>query len=137
MNISNSNDPFYRYKRPKFEIQVFNKKIWILNINQIAKALNRDSTMIAKFLGKCCSTSAKINNKQNYLEINAVYTLDQLDVFLQKFIDKYVLCPACEIPETSLNKKSNRLVFNCKACGNMSKLDVKDKYDTLIFNTST
>ncbi len=134
MNINNSDDPFYRYKRPKFNVQEFKKKIWILNIHDIAKSLARDPKLLEKFLGKCCSTSAKIN-KQNFLEINAVYSIEQLDVFLQGFIVRYLLCPSCEIPETSLNKKGKMITFDCKACGHENKLEIKSKYDQIVFNS--
>ncbi len=133
MNITNSEDPFYRYKRPKFELQTFNKKIWILNIQKIAKSLNREPKLLEKYLGKCCSTSTKII-KQKTLEINAVFDTPKLDTFLQIFIDRYVLCPSCDIPETSLSKKNNKIEFDCCACGHTNQLDMKYKFDSLIYN---
>ena len=133
MNITNSDDPFYRYKRPKFKLQIFNKKTWILNIHSIAKSLDRNPKLLEKYLGKCCSTSSKIN-KQNILEINSCTDESTLDLYLKIFIERYVLCPSCQIPETILSKKNDKIELDCSACGNTNLIDMKLKYDVLIYN---
>ncbi len=133
MNITHPDDPFYRYKRPQFEIQSFKRKTWILNINSIAEALKRDVKLLEKYLGICCATSCKMN-KQNILEINSVVDIPTLDLHLRIFVERYVLCPSCDLPETIIDKKNDKIEFNCSACGNINLLPLKIKYDTLIYN---
>ena len=52
---NNQNDPFYRYKMPALVIKTKGKrngvKTELVNINDIAKSLSRESESIMKFLG--------------------------------------------------------------------------------------
>ena len=135
MNINNSDDPFYRYKRPKFEVEYIKgkKQSIIKNIIEMCKKIDRDAPTLAKFFAKAFSTSAKLN-KQKFLEINAIISTDDLDKCLQEFIDRYILCPSCDNPETIITKKGNNIEFDCTACGSLSILEVKNKYDQIIYN---
>ena len=47
---------------------------------------------------------------------------------LNKFIDEYVLCPVCKLPETVLTLKHKKdLYHHCEACGAESLIDVNVK----------
>jgi translation initiation factor 5 len=41
---------------------------------------------------------------------------------LYDFIDLFILCPACENPETLMRPKGNGLELHCRACGARSKV---------------
>ena len=55
---------------------------------------------------------------------------DMLDIFIRKF----VLCEACDNPETVLkvNNKRGILSASCKACGHSFTLDMRHKLTTFI-----
>ena len=135
MNITNFDDPFYRYKRPKFDIQLLKNKTHIFNLNAIADALKREPKLLEKYFGKCCSTSCGFN-KQKIFEINTLVTMEKLDMYLQAFIDKYVLCQSCKNPETVISKEGNMIGMKCKACGMAHKTEVKNSYDKLVYNNT-
>lgn len=40
-----------------------------------------------------------------------------------RFIDKYILCPVCKLPETYLHVKKSAIRCLCNSCGKTSKLD--------------
>jgi translation initiation factor 5 len=135
MNLNNSDDPFYRYKRPNFEVEYIKGKrqTIIKNIDQLSKKIDRDQSLLAKYFAKSFSTSAKINKKQ-FLEINAIVSIEKLDESLQNFIDRYILCPSCDNPETTISQKNDNIVFNCSACGGITILNITTKYDQIVYN---
>ena len=53
---------------------------------------------------------------------------------LDGFIKKFVLCPACDNPETTLNPNQKKQIITqrCKACGNSGLLDMRHKLTTFI-----
>jgi len=44
-------------------------------------------------------------------------------VALDKFIEKYVLCPKCTYPEMNIKVKKGIVHGNCDSCGNATTLD--------------
>jgi translation initiation factor 5 len=115
VNIPKSKtDPTYRYKRDQIDITVQNIKGGITKINNldvIAKQLCDETSFIIKFLKKKTNTSITDNEKG--ILINKVEKVDNLEEYLEEFIQKYILCPKCSNPEFTFDK-STRI---CKACG--------------------
>ena len=42
---------------------------------------------------------------------------------MDKFIEKYILCPKCKYPETSILVKKERVQCQCDSCGFKGELD--------------
>merc|ERR1712232_1018422 len=65
--------------------------------------------------------------------INGAHDTNVFQTLLDKFIDKYVLCENCRLPEIdmSVNKKS-MIVAKCKACGWGGELDNAHRLATFI-----
>ena len=51
---------------------------------------------------------------------------------LSVYIEKFVLCPACKLPETSYKIKSEIIYHNCLACGAREMCDMQHKLTTYI-----
>ena len=48
--------------------------------------------------------------------------------FLEKFIEKYILCPKCHYPELYFGLEGKKsLAYNCSACGNKGLSDTTNK----------
>ena len=53
---------------------------------------------------------------------------DMLIKFLDKFIEKFVLCPKCKYPELTVSLEGKKvLAFKCNACPETGKLDTTSK----------
>ncbi len=52
--------------------------------------------------------------------------------FIARFIEKYVLCPVCKLPEITLKVRKDLLKCKCRSCGKISKLDSVHKLSTYI-----
>ncbi|KAI2805954.1 hypothetical protein RDWZM_009403 [Blomia tropicalis] len=134
----NLSDQFYRYKMPKLIAKVEGKgngiKTVIVNMVEIAKALNRPPMYPTKYFG--CILGAQVNcdvKNERYI-VNGSHESGKLQDLLDGFIKKYVLCASCENPETVLtvNKKKETISSSCKACGYSCNISMKDKLSTYI-----
>eukprot|EP01084_Bolivina_argentea_P261328 441559_1 len=96
-------------------------KIILLNIKNVAKYLNTEPVYIVKFFGTELGALARYNDKQNIGSIMGRYHTFELQELLNKFINDFILCPRCKLPELQkkmkFDKKSDGLLQSCMACG--------------------
>lgn len=128
LNVNRSDDAFYRYKMPKIVTKIEGKgngiKTVIVNMSEIAKALNRKASYPTKFFGVECGAQTQMDEKNDRYIVNGVHDSAKLQELMYSFIQKYVLCPSCGNPETvlSVKKKSGNVSYRCKACGHQGEL---------------
>jgi len=134
----NLTDQFYRYKMPKLIAKVEGKgngiKTVIVNMVEVAKALNRPPMYPTKYFG--CVLGAQVNcdlKNERYI-VNGAHDSVKLQDLLDGFIQKYVLCASCENPETvlSANQKKGSITASCKACGHSYVIGGQEKLATYI-----
>ncbi|GMS78189.1 hypothetical protein PENTCL1PPCAC_364, partial [Pristionchus entomophagus] len=122
-------DPFYRYKMPKIMAKVEGKgngiKTVIANMSDIAKALERPPSYPTKYFGFELGAQTNIDLKNDRYIVNGEHDANKLQDILDGFIRKFVLCPACDNPETTLKVKKNLINSKCKACGHAFVIDSK------------
>lgn len=121
-------DPHYRYKMPILNIKSEGRgnglKTRLCNINDIAKALERDPNHIAKFFGFELGT--QVTTQDGFL-LNGQHEPQALMLLLDSFIEKYVLCEWCQNPETDFFVKKQSLRLKCRACGQRNECDPMHK----------
>jgi translation initiation factor 2 beta subunit (eIF-2beta)/eIF-5 len=137
LNIpSTVKDPNYRYQMPKILVTTQGTgggvKTRIDNIKEVAHSLTVPPDYPLKFIGRELGSNTEIKN-DNYL-INGSHTAEKFQQILDKFIEKYVLCPNCKLPEIRIFIKKGEIRCKCRACGTISKLDDKHKFSTHIKN---
>lgn len=152
----NVQDPYYRYKMPRILAKVEGKgngiKTVIANMSDIAKALCRPptckftlSTLLllmnnsyfifldpTKYFGCELGAQTNFNLKSDRYIVNGEHDANKLQDILDGFIRKFVLCPACDNPETTLTVRRNTIHSKCKACGHAFIIDPKHKISTFI-----
>jgi len=136
-NIGGDNqDLSYRYKMPRLVTKVEGRgngiKTRLVNVADVGKALHRDPAYITKYFGCELGAQAKINAKILEYIVNGAHDTSTFDSLLDSFIEKYVLCPKCKLPETDLTVKRGSIFATCNACGDSSQLDAKHRVDTYI-----
>ncbi|XP_056621120.1 eukaryotic translation initiation factor 5 [Triplophysa dalaica] len=131
-------DQFYRYKMPRIIAKVEGKgngiKTVIVNMVDVAKALNRPPTYPTKFFGCELGAQTQFDSKNDRYIVNGSHEANKLQDMLDGFIRKFVLCPECDNPETDLhiNPKKQTIGNSCKACGYRGMLDTRHKLCTFI-----
>lgn len=134
----NVTDIFYRYKMPKIVAKVEGKgngiKTVIVNMADVARALNRPATYPTKYFGCELGAQTQFDFKNERFIVNGAHDASKLQDLLDGFIRKFVLCPNCDNPETELlvSTKKESISQGCKACGFHGPLEVNHKVNTYI-----
>ncbi|XP_053996106.1 eukaryotic translation initiation factor 5 [Hylaeus anthracinus] len=134
----NVSDAFYRYKMPRIQAKVEGKgngiKTVIVNMVDVAKAIGRPATYPTKYFGCELGAQTQFDFKNERFIVNGSHDATKLQDLLDGFIRKYVLCPACDNPETELivSAKKGTISQGCKACGYHGLLESNHKLNTYI-----
>lgn len=112
-----------------------NNKTYILNLEDIAKAINRTSQELLKYFG--IALNSQTNMK--FVCLNGVHTDQRLQELIHNYIRKYVLCSKCQNPETKIrySNTSKKIKIGCIACGHVNSLEPNDKFEKWIQNNSS
>ena len=116
------NDPFYRYKMTKLVISR-QKKSWTLinNLDNVANDIGREQNLIIEFFKK--KFSANFSIKKQMLVTSKDISYDEFEKAIREFIEYFVLCPICRLPETNIRKSSNDLYLDCICCSSTSLIN--------------
>ncbi|VDK42855.1 unnamed protein product [Anisakis simplex] len=121
---------------PRLQAKVEGKgngiKTVIANMTEIAKALERPPTYPTKYFGCELGAQTNFDMKNERFIVNGEHDANKLQDILDGFIRKFVLCAACDNPETTLIVRKGQIHSKCKACGNSSIIDGKHKLSTFI-----
>jgi len=117
------NDKSYRYKMPRLQAKVEGRgngiKTAIPNMVDIARALHTDVEYPTKFFGIELGAQSKFDKKTDRAVVNGKHDAPVLQELLTKFIDMFILCPKCKLPELDwdVRQKSGLIKTDCRACG--------------------
>ncbi|CAG8499424.1 16165_t:CDS:2, partial [Acaulospora morrowiae] len=137
----NTQDRFYRYKMPKLISKIEGKgngiKTVVPNMTDIARSLSRPPTYPTKFFGCELGAQVKCDEKNDRYIVNGAHDASRLQELLDVFIKKFVLCAGCSNPETDLiitgkNANTQKIIRDCKACGQRTDVDMRHKLVTYI-----
>lgn len=139
VNIGGGDDQFNRYKMPpvmgKVEGRGNGIKTRIVNCFEVARALHRPPGYVCKFFGCELGAQTKIDDNAGVYIVNGAFQQNVLSETLRKFIDMFVLCSNCKLPETDLKlKKNGNITQACNACGSEALCDMTHKLCTYIAN---
>ncbi len=119
-------DPLYRYKMEKLAVTKLKTKTELSNIPTVSKDLSRDSHMIIEFFKK--KFGVNFTNKEDKYTTTKSLTYEELDSALREFIEYFILCPQCRLPETiyTFDEKDN-FCMTCKCCSFSGEVKIKNK----------
>lgn len=129
------NDPAYRYKMPRITGKVEGRgngiKTVLTNITDVALSLKRDAPEITKFFG--CELGAQTSyGTDDRAIVNGAHRDFDLQGHLAKYIENFVLCKNCRLPETHYKVKDGLISQKCLACGSKDPVDMTHKLTTFI-----
>jgi len=144
INIDGSDDQFYRYKMRQLFVQVVGKgkmiKTVLLNVDDVAKDLKVHPSHLTSYLGYEIRAQSKYEPKNSVRErasISGDLDANYISDMLKKFIQEFVLCPRCKLPEVTLfvDKKLKVISITCRGCGEKTILkNLKAKFEQYIFH---
>jgi translation initiation factor 5 len=128
-------DPTYRYKMPKLQTRIEGRgngiKTCVVNMAEVAKALKVPTLYPNKWFG--CELGAQSQYTDRAI-VNGAHQTDTMQQLLDKFIEKYVLCPKCKLPETVIAVHKKDVTGKCMACGWQGNFDSVHKLAVFICN---
>lgn len=124
-------DPAYRYKMPavfgKIEGSGNGIKTVLPNITDVALSLHRQPGEVNKFFGTELGAQSRYNPDTDRAIVNGAHTDAVLQDLMHRYIEKFVLCPNCRLPESEYKIKSEVIFHRCKACGAKEMVDMQHK----------
>lgn len=127
INIGDSVDPFYRYRRPLSIVENKTGKTIITNLDAIAKSLHTKSSYILYYIQLV--KSIPVGTKS---DIKTILTKTEIELLINSFINEYILCTVCKYPELVINQTGKKLYFSCNACGNIMNIP-ENKFTKIIY----
>jgi translation initiation factor 5 len=129
-------DPEYRYKMPavfgKIEGRGNGIKTVIPNIADVGLSLHRDPAEVNKFFGCELGAQTTYSVEADRAIVNGAHTDATLQSLIHRYIESFVLCPNCRLPETDYKIKNEVIYHRCAACGAKEMLDMNHKLTTFI-----
>lgn len=133
-------DPEYRYKMPSIQGKVEGRgngiKTAIPNMTQVALALHRDPGEVTKFFGTELGAQTTWTPETERSIVNGAHTTNDLQQKVFAYIEQFVLCPNCRLPETHYSIKNGCIYHKCGACGAKTMVDMQHKLTTYILAQS-
>jgi len=131
VNIPSTNvDPDYRYKMPplicKLEGRGNGIKTCIVNMGDVARALKSPPQYATKWLGCELGVKSEYIDKEGGGErclIDGSHDVSAFAGLLDEFIEKYICCEQCHLPELDVYTMKGIVCGKCKACGWADELD--------------
>lgn len=129
-------DPEYRYKMPtvlgKIEGRGNGIKTVIENVTEVAEALDRTPGEINKFFGCELGAQTSYSEETEKAVVNGAHTDHTLQDMMHRYIETFVLCPNCRLPESAYKIKNDLIYHRCAACGSVEMVNMQHKLCTYI-----
>jgi translation initiation factor 5 len=134
LNINGKQDVNYRYKMPAIKSSIAGKGNGIFttfqNLNDVGKYLNHPGILLLKFMSTFNGSMAN----EDKMTMTGGYSNEEHQNALQVYINRFVICPKCGVPETipqlkKENKKTNILELKCSSCGTLSSVIYNNKME--------
>lgn len=129
-------DPEYRYKMPRLVGKIEGRgngiKTVVVNCSDIALSLHRMPAEVTKFFGCELGAQSKYDPESERSVVNGAFDNNTMQQHLSKYIENFVLCPACRLPETKYKFRNQCIYHRCLACGAEEPVDMNHKLTTFI-----
>jgi len=124
-------DAEYRYKMPavfgKIEGSGNGIKTAIPNISAVASSLHRPPGEVNKFFGCELGAQTTYAADTDRAIVNGAHNDTILQNLMHRYIQGFVNCPNCGLPETDYKIKSEIIYHKCAACGAKEMVDMTHK----------
>jgi translation initiation factor 2 beta subunit (eIF-2beta)/eIF-5 len=84
---------------------------------EVAYSLHRSPGEVNKFFGTELGAQVKYTAETDKAIVNGAHTDGTLQELMHRYIEKFVLCPNCGLPESEYKIKNDCIFHRCKACG--------------------
>eukprot|EP01116_Phalansterium_solitarium_P013631 TRINITY_DN31032_c0_g1_i1.p1 TRINITY_DN31032_c0_g1~~TRINITY_DN31032_c0_g1_i1.p1 ORF type:complete len:442 (+),score=149.82 TRINITY_DN31032_c0_g1_i1:216-1541(+) len=136
-------DPGSRYKCRQLQVQVIGKskmiKTVLVNILDVAKDMQVPPAYVGVYMGYDIGAQAKFDPKKPERQqafLSGEHASADLGRIMQQFVQEFVLCSVCGLPELLITIEKNAHVMQtCRACGHHGEMNiVNEKFKRHVIN---
>ncbi|APX96890.1 MULTISPECIES: translation initiation factor IF-2 subunit beta [Natronorubrum] len=85
------------------------------NLGEIADVLSREDEHLHRFIQREMGTSGKFEDGRG--RYNGTFSERDFNMAVEAYVDEYVLCSECGLPDTRLVREDRTPMLRCDACG--------------------
>ncbi|MGA9139826.1 MAG: translation initiation factor IF-2 subunit beta [Methanocella sp.] len=104
-----------RFEVPAAKVTREGKKTIVANFGDICSKLNRDPDAVAKYLMRELGTAGSRHDSR--ISLNGTFSENDINAIIKKYVESFVMCRECHLPDTRLQKEGRRAFIRCEACG--------------------
>jgi translation initiation factor 2 subunit 2 len=86
------------------------------NFQETLDRLGREENHVLKFLQNELGTSAQID-ESGRARLTGEFRQRRVEAVLDEYVETYVKCPECGLPDTNIETENDRERLHCEACG--------------------
>jgi translation initiation factor 2 subunit 2 len=109
-----------RLELPRLSYAKIGMRTVVYNFKELADALNRDPQHLLKFLSGEMATAATIQGGRVIFQ--GKFSEDTFSRLMQRYMESFVVCSVCKLPDTRIVKEKRLSFLVCEACGARSSI---------------
>jgi translation initiation factor 2 subunit 2 len=86
------------------------------NFQSTCSRLGREDDHVMKFLQNDLGTSGHID-ESGRARLTGEFDAGRIEVSIDDYVEEFVLCSECGLPDTQLEREQGALLLRCEACG--------------------
>ncbi|WP_336339301.1 translation initiation factor IF-2 subunit beta [Haloarcula brevis] len=86
------------------------------NFQSTCSRLGREDDHVMKFLQNDLGTSGHID-ESGRARLTGEFDAGRIGAAIDEYVDEFVLCSECGLPDTQLEREQGALLLRCEACG--------------------
>ena len=87
----------------------------LTNLKAIADALSRDAEHVHRFVQRDFGTNGSFDGDRS--RYNGSFAAHDFQDAIDRYVEEYVLCSECGLPDTKLTTEDRTKMLRCEACG--------------------
>ena len=107
-------------------------KTVLVNVESVALSLNREPAELTKFFGTELGAQTTYSAELDRAVVNGAHQTSDLQALICIYVEKFVLCKQCRLPEAHYKIKAGIIEQRCLACGTKDQCDMSHKLTTFI-----
>ncbi len=105
-----------RFSLPDPDIRQEGSAMIYENFRTTVEALDREGTHVMRHLQTELGTSATIDERGR-LRLTGAFRAERVRDAMEEYVEGYVLCPECGLPDTRIETERGVEILRCTACG--------------------
>ena len=110
-----------RFQVPEPEVRPEGNVTVYENFQTTVDRLGRDAEHVMKFLQSELGTSAQID-ESGRVRLTGDFRTARVESALEAYVESFVTCPECSLPDTRLVVEKDTTMLKCDACGALSSV---------------